>query len=222
MLSSGYGGARRGGGTFHSVVSFSHSFAYFLSLSRFRGVYVYLSTSSPNPPNLYSSISNLFPNHFRLRHLQPLHRRRLVTGNPVRSPFSLCIFSELGAANFSFKVQVCKHVDVLGRSARSFVYSLSLSLSLMLSAIPFSLVSVPSLRRLTAVDQRRSFRNALFKSNHVCMCVERSYTDKCIHMCIYIYTRTKRTFSEHVLQSNSVMPRNSFGRCFSEWTKRAV
>lgn len=190
MLSSGYGGARRGGGTFHSVVSFSHSFAYFLSLSRFRGVYVYLSTSSPNPPNLYSSISNLFPNHFRLRHLQPLHRRRLVTGNPVRSPFSLCIFSELGAASFSFKVQVCKHVDVLGRSARSFVYSLSLSLSLMLSAIPFSLVSVPSLRRLTAVDQRRSVtelsKRAIEKQPHVYVCRTELHGQVYTH--VYTYT----------------------------------
>lgn len=123
-------------------IRWSLSLAYFLSLSLDLGGCMYMYLRSPNPPNLYSSISNLFPNHFRLRHLQPLHRRRLVTGNPVRSPFSLCIFSELGAASFSFKVQVCKHVDVLGRSVRSFVYSLSLSLSLSCSLLSLFLSSL--------------------------------------------------------------------------------
>lgn len=158
---------------------------------------MYISLRSPNPPNLYSSISNLFPNHFRLRHLQPLHRRRLVTGNPVRSPLSLCIFSELGAASFSFKVQVCKHVDVLGRSVRSFVYSLSFSL--MLSAIPFSLVSVPSLRRLTAVDQRRSVtklsKRAIEKQPHVYVYRTKLHAHVYTHVYIYIHGRNELSLS---------------------------
>lgn len=169
-------------------LSLTLSLTFSLSLDLGGCMYMYLR--SPNPPNLYSSISNLFPNHFRLRHLQPLHRRRLVTGNPVRSPFSLCIFSELGAASFSFKVQVCKHVDVLGRSVRSFVYSLSLSFSLMLSAIPFSLVSVPSLRRLTAVDQRRSVtelsKRAIEKQPHVYVCRTELHGQVYTH--VYTYT----------------------------------
>lgn len=178
-------------------IRWSLSLAYFLSLSLDLGGCMYMYLRSPNPPNLYSSISNLFPNHFRLRHLQPLHRRRLVTGNPVRSPFSLCIFSELGAASFSFKVQVCKHVDVLGRSVRSFVYSLSLSFSLMLSAIPFSLVSVPSLRRLTAVDQRRSVtelsKRAIEKQPHVYVCRTELHGQVYTHVYIYIYIYTDET-----------------------------